>query len=564
LKQNKIYDVVILGGGLAGMCLALQLINSNNDISILILEKRKGKAPPTTHKIGESSSELGAYYINDKLGLRDYLLKNHMTKVGTRFYYKSSITQKISERVEISPEIHTLYPTVHLDRGIFENDLVELLQQRGVSYQQNCKVVDVANFSSNYQVDYILENAEYQASSKWVVDSTGRQSFLKRKFNLSKESNHKINAAWLHLDKEVNIDDWSADKLWQEKPGRGRRKLSTNHLMGSGYWVWIIPLKTMRTSIGIVADPRIHSFQDFNTLPKAMEWLKKHENEAYLEIAKNQDQILKFKVMKDFAFLSQQYFSTKRWALTGDAAAFMDPLYSPGLDFIGLTNTWISDLIIRDLQGQNIASLTITYEHTFKELLNGWILLYQDQYLNFGSTQVMLFKTMWDWATYWSIPCVMFVNNGYINLDVIKAYSNPKDNIGKRFSLINEKMQTLFILWNGAQFEDFAYRYCNLFSLHFLKLLQLNVANKYNTTQLIETIKENLNRLEQIASVIFWYAVQHKFGRIADLQINPYEVDLNDSLNVIIEKNSSALPIIPSTEVNADVTKMWFSKFKNE
>ena len=57
------YDVVITGGGLAGLTLALQLKKSKPVCTILVLEKRKDDAPAATHKVGESLSELGAYYL---------------------------------------------------------------------------------------------------------------------------------------------------------------------------------------------------------------------------------------------------------------------------------------------------------------------------------------------------------------------------------------------------------------------------------------------------------------------------------------------------------------------
>lgn len=39
---------------------------------------------------------------------------------------------------------------------------------------------------------------------------------------------------------------------------------------------------------------------------------------------------------------------------TGEAGAFLDPFYSPGSDFISLNNTWVSDLIKRDFEGEDI------------------------------------------------------------------------------------------------------------------------------------------------------------------------------------------------------------------
>ncbi len=53
------------------------------------------------------------------------------------------------------------------------------------------------------------------------------------------------------------------------------RKLCTNHLMGEGYWVWLIPLSSGPISIGIVADPRFHPFDEITTLDAAIDWLRR-------------------------------------------------------------------------------------------------------------------------------------------------------------------------------------------------------------------------------------------------------------------------------------------------
>src|SRR5207237_4072527 len=105
---------------------------------------------------------------------------------------------------------------------------------------------------------------------RWVVDATGRASTLKRKLGLEKDVAHTINSAWLRLGGGINIDDWSEDPDWHARMvERGFRGLSTNHLMGEGYWVWLIPLVSGPISIGIVADPRFHPYEDINTLEGA-------------------------------------------------------------------------------------------------------------------------------------------------------------------------------------------------------------------------------------------------------------------------------------------------------
>ena len=58
-------DVVIAGGGLAGMSLALQLHNRNPELRMVIIEKNTFPVPDTTAKVGESTVEIGAHYFSD-------------------------------------------------------------------------------------------------------------------------------------------------------------------------------------------------------------------------------------------------------------------------------------------------------------------------------------------------------------------------------------------------------------------------------------------------------------------------------------------------------------------
>src|SRR5215212_10627 len=78
LKQKQTqaaadYDVVILGGGLAGGTLAQQLKRAQPEIKILVLEKRKHPVPEAAHKVGESSVEMGSHYLRNIVGAKDHL-----------------------------------------------------------------------------------------------------------------------------------------------------------------------------------------------------------------------------------------------------------------------------------------------------------------------------------------------------------------------------------------------------------------------------------------------------------------------------------------------------------
>ncbi len=66
------------------------------------------------------------------------------------------------------------------------------------------------------------------------------------------------------------VDDWSDDPTWQARVPTGERWMSTNHLMGKGYWVWLIPLGSGSTSIGIVADDDLHPCARINRYERAI------------------------------------------------------------------------------------------------------------------------------------------------------------------------------------------------------------------------------------------------------------------------------------------------------
>ena len=88
MNEHVFYDVMILGGGLSGSTLALQLKNANPNLSILVLEKRNENAPIAGHKVGESISELGSYYLRDVLQLNEYLEEHQLQKFGFRFFFR--------------------------------------------------------------------------------------------------------------------------------------------------------------------------------------------------------------------------------------------------------------------------------------------------------------------------------------------------------------------------------------------------------------------------------------------------------------------------------------------
>ena len=560
LNENQVdYDLVITGGGLAGLTLALQLKKSLFQSRILVLEKRKDPAPDATHKVGESLSELGAYYLREVLNLKDNLVSCQLRKFGFRFFLTPEHSDDITKRVEVGSKIFNPFPSHQVDRGKLENDLVNAAIDNGVEVVLGAKVTSVELSKNGHHIRFEKNNAERDITAKWFVDATGRNSLLRKKLNLEKDLDHNINSAWFRLNANIDIDYWSDNINWRSFIAPGLRRLATNHLMGEGYWVWIIPLVDDRTSIGIVADPRYHPFETFNSFEKSMNWLKKYEPLAASMLEADKEKLMDFKVMKNFAYDTKQFYSSERWAVTGEAGAFLDPLYSPGSDFIGLSNTWITDLVTRDLNDEDIALRSLVYDHAHKQLFRGWATLYRDMYGLFGKTQIMLMKIIWDWATYWGIPNVLFSNKGYINLDVMKLYAAP-NGMGHRFATLNNNMQHLFGVWAQHYNENVWGHQLNIFDVACLKRLQSEIGAQYNHDELVSKIQSNLNLLELISAEIFRKVSNQLHGTSLDMNVDPYNMKIDNGVTELLNKSGAQAALAVDDSIRADINKMWLTK----
>jgi hypothetical protein len=214
--------------------------------------------------------------------------------------------------------------------------------------------------------------------------------------------------------------------------------------MGEGYWVWLIPLVSGPISVGIVADPRIHPYDEINTLDGALDWLRRHEPQLGAIASARRDQVEDYLTFEHFSYSCERVYSPDRWALSGEAGAFLDPLYSPGSDFIGTGNTFITDLIVRDLNGEDIGERLEFYNSHYLQLYNAYLNLYLDHYAEFGDQHVMAMKLLWDFSIYWSISCVRFVNEKLTDLPFTQAIL-PQ--LGFVFQLV-ARMQQLFRDWH--------------------------------------------------------------------------------------------------------------------
>ena len=442
-------DVTILGGGLAGLSLALQCRQQNPSASIVVLEKREHPVPEAAHKVGESTVEVAAHYFGEVLGLKQHIKEAQLPKLGLRFFFPAGGNERIEERLELGGRRYAPCPSYQLDRGRFENHMGDLCLERGIGFVDRAKIerVLLGAGKSDHRVQYKLQGKQREIHSRWVIDASGRRAFLKRQMGLAQDSPHHANAAWFRFKRHIKIDDWCDDGAWSEgHSGLTGRWYSTNHLMGQGYWVWLIPLASGSTSMGIVAAEQYHSLSDYNSIDKAVAWLDKHEPQCAAAVKENLSELQDFRAIRQYAVESKQVFSSQRWGITGEAGFFHDPFYSPGSDFIAFSNTFLTDLICRDLGGQGIRIRSFAYDRIFKRFYYGTCTAYQDQYQLFGNPVVMPIKVLWDYLVYWSITGFIFMQDRMCEQLMYLRNLRRLNRLGK----VNHFVQDFFRKWHAA------------------------------------------------------------------------------------------------------------------
>jgi flavin-dependent dehydrogenase len=446
-NPDSSYDVVICGGGLAGLLLGLQLRKELPELRVLLVEKTARPLPDGCHKVGESSVELACQYL-ERLGLRDYLVKHQLIKHGLRFFPGGG-HKPVAERCEIGPMQEPVVSSYQLDRGSLESDLRAMNEEHGVRLIEGCSVREVQLSSDGglHTVSFESRGPEprtHSVRTRWVVDATGRHALLRKRMKLTRGSRHTANAGWYRVEGRVDINDMvPADNArWHDKPFAKERWRSTNHFMGPGYWVWIIPLSSGLTSIGVVVHDQLHPFETVRSLERCQEFIAKYEPHVakLLEPYK----VLDFLCLRDYSHTVGRAWSAERWAMVGEAGAFVDPLYSPGSDFIAYANSFTTELIRVDLAGGDLDTRARELNLQYRALVAGNIEVYALAAPVYGHPRAMLAKTYWDNFAYWSYSCQYFLRDIY---KLSGSAAMPFFEIGQRTVELSGYMQILLREW---------------------------------------------------------------------------------------------------------------------
>jgi flavin-dependent dehydrogenase len=401
-ENTGVYDVVVIGGALSGGATATLLLRKNPGIRVLILEK----SAKLSRRVGEATVEVSAYFMCRVLGMTQYLNECHLNKQGLRFWFTNDDVKTLADASELGPLYQVRVPSFQLDRAAFDEEVLRRAGIAGAEIMRPVTVTDVQLSSGNEQtVTFRNGEGTKTVRSRWIVDASGVAAILARKGGWWKSNTeHPTAAAW---SRWKGVKDWDSRELAEKYPQwssavYGTRNTSTNHVIGDGWWSWWIPLKGGDVSVGVVFDQRLVDWpQDGSKIGDRLKtFLMKHPvaREILVDAEFDEEDV---HWRKNLAYYSTT-FAGDGFVLVGDAAAFMDPFYSPGMDWISFTTSRAAALIGAQRKGEPMSDLVDRHNRDFARSHRCWFeAVYKDKYEYMGEFDLMSTAFIFDLGLYY-------------------------------------------------------------------------------------------------------------------------------------------------------------------
>ncbi len=328
--KSKIIDIVIIGAGPSGSVAAGYLEKQN--ASVMILEKQE--FPRFT--IGESLIPRCMDNFEEAGFLEVLKTEGYQKKFGARFIRNNQIAEfDFSKKFGTGWDWTWQVPRAHFDK-ILTDDLIS----RGVEIRFNTEVVSAEYNGEMWKITTSNDKGDAEEIfCKFIIDASG---------------NGRVLAKQLNLEAPPKIHDHSSifTHIYESRRPKGiEGELISFEVLNAKTWFWYIPFSNGKSSLGFVGPNSWFDTFKGNT----QEVFKNMLLETRYYQGRFDDDTMDFPPVK-FNNISRNVKRThgKGFALTGNAAEFLDPVFSSGVAFATETGLLAASLAFKEINGGNI------------------------------------------------------------------------------------------------------------------------------------------------------------------------------------------------------------------
>ncbi len=320
------YDAIIIGGGPAGATTALCLARAGK--RVIIIEKNEF---PRFH-VGESFLPRG-YDLIQELGLGERLSQiPQVAKYGAEFGFGAG---KASTYFTFDQALHDEGPTAfNIERAPFDKMLLDAAVEEGAALRVPATVKKIVRLSEG---DVAVDIGGETISGRFLLDASGQTTLLGRHLGTRRTlENHRKVAYFGHFE--------NVERL----PGRAEGH-PTVAMCDEG-WFWMINIDERRTSIGFVLDADIAKTIDCPASDMLFWGIERCP--LVRERVTNATLPTMTHTIADYSYYCRP-FSGPGYFQVGDAAFFLDPIFSSGIALGMETATKVAELTVELLAGQD-------------------------------------------------------------------------------------------------------------------------------------------------------------------------------------------------------------------
>lgn len=299
------YDIIIIGGGPGGATAGLLLARAG--VRVLILERATF---PRFH-IGESLLPRNFPLIQE-LGLEAELRKlPHVPKLGVEFGLgDGSPTARFTFDQGLLPGSET----VNIERAPFDAMLLDAARHAGAEVWEGTPARKILRLMDG---DVRVETGKEEIAARYLIDASGQGTVVARHLGTRKASDDPC------LQKIAYFEHFENVQRAQGTAG-GHPFLA----MCEEGWFWLIPLDDCRTSVGLVLDVSVARSLDVPANQMLAWGIERCP--AVRDRMRDANGPANNQVTADFSYTCKPY-AGPGYFLVGDAAAFLDPIFSTGV-----------------------------------------------------------------------------------------------------------------------------------------------------------------------------------------------------------------------------------------